>query len=91
MTSKLALEDLAFLSGFPDLREFIFDCQVVEQDFTPLYNLRNLRLGRFISLREFHSTDDDLGELARQAGRSMTLEVLGRGRKEQTVTLMFED
>lgn len=91
LNSKFPVADLEFFSCLPNLREFIFDCQVVKQDFTPLFKLRKLRLGRFLSLRDFTATDDELGDLARQAGRTMTLEVLGRGRKEQTVTFSFED
>jgi hypothetical protein len=91
LNSKIPLDDLEFLSNFPALREFNLNCQLVKQDFTPLFKLSNLRSSRFIALRDFTATDEELDGLARLAGRTLKVEILGRGRKEQTVTFFFED
>lgn len=91
LNSKIPLNDLEFLSNLPALRVFNLNCQLVKQDFTPLFKLSNLRSSRFIALRDFTATDEELEGLARLAGRTLKVEILGRGRKEQTVTSFFED
>jgi Leucine-rich repeat (LRR) protein len=85
LNRKAALDDLQFLTLFPKLQEFVFDCPIIDQDFAPVYGLQQLRSGRLLSLRGFTATDQELADLARRAGSALTVEILGRGRKEQTI------
>lgn len=89
LTSKNALPDLGLVAPLAHLRELIFTCEIVVQDFKPLFALKDLRLARFIALQNFTATDDELLEMARQAGRTLKIEVSGRGREEQTVTFLL--
>jgi hypothetical protein len=88
-TGKKPLDDLDFMSALPQLQEFIFNCEVIRQDFRPVFGLRHLQSGRFIALRNFIASDEELHALASQHGRLLQLEVLGQGRKEQTVSFEF--
>lgn len=85
LTRKNPLDELQFLTWFPALEEFVFDCQIVDQDFAPVYGLKQLRSGTLITLRDVTATEQDLADLGRQAGSALTVEILGRGRKEQTI------
>jgi Leucine-rich repeat (LRR) protein len=85
LNRKAPLDDLRFLSFFPALEEFVFDCQIVDQDFAPVYGLRQLRSGTLIALRDVTASEQELADLGRRAGSALTVEILGRGRKEQTI------
>jgi hypothetical protein len=91
LTTAHPLQDLEFLTAFPVLREFVFDCQIINVDFAPVFRLKRLATGRFITLRDYSGTDQELANLAREAGRTVNVEVLGKGRKAPTVTLTFRD
>jgi hypothetical protein len=51
----------------------------------PVYGLKQLRAGTLIALRDVTASEQELTDLARQAGSALTVEILGRGRKEQTI------
>jgi hypothetical protein len=85
---KFEFEDLEFLRNFPNLKEFIFDSQVKKHDFSPLFDLRALRLGRFISLRNFVAKPEELQQLAQAKRRELNLELIGGG-KIKTATFEF--
>lgn len=95
-----SLEYLSFGAGyeFPNLepfaqltslKEFITSSQLVIQDFSPLFKLKKLKLARFIALRNFVADEKELRELAKSLGRKLKIEIIGKGRKEQTVTFML--
>lgn len=85
---KLILEDLEFLRHFPAMQEFIFETQLKKHDFTPLFDLKALQLGRFISLRDFVTKPEALRELAQAKDRKLNLELIGGG-KIKTATFAF--
>jgi hypothetical protein len=85
LNRKASLDDLRVLSFFPALEEFVFDCQIIDQDFAPVFGLRQLRSGTLIALRDVTASEQELADLGRQAGSALTVEILGRGRKEQTI------
>ncbi|SFG91074.1 hypothetical protein SAMN05518865_12265 [Duganella sp. CF458] len=85
VAGKHTFDDLQFLRNFPALQEFIFEIQLKNHDFAPLFDLPALRLGRFITLRDFVATPKLLQELARAKGRKLKLELIGGG-KIKTVT-----
>jgi hypothetical protein len=85
---KFVFEDLEFLRHFPALKELIFECQLKKHDFAPLFELPALRLGRFISLRDFVAKPEELQELARIKRRELNLELFGGG-KIKTATFEF--
>lgn len=85
VAGKHTFDDLEFLRNFPALQEFIFEIQLKSHDFLPLFDLPALRLGRFISLRDFAATPEGLLESARAKGRELKLDLLGGG-KIKTVT-----
>lgn len=89
LAGKYTFEDLEFLRSFPALQEFIFEAQLKKHDFSPIFELPALRLGRFISLRDFNVAPGELQELARKAGREVKLELLGGG-KIRTVTFELQ-
>jgi len=86
---KHSFEDLEFLRNFPALTEFIFEIQLNKHDFSPIYDLPALRLGRFISLRDFVATPEEQQELARAKGRALKLELIGGG-KIKTATFVLD-
>lgn len=85
---KFEFEDLEFLRNFPELKEFIFDSQIKKHDFSPIFDLRALKLGRFISLRNFVAKPEELQELAQTKRRKLNLELIGGG-KIKTATFEF--
>jgi len=89
IAGKHTFEDLEFLRNFPVLEEFIFELQLDKHDFSPIFDLPALRLGRFIALRDFVETPGQQEELARAKGRVLTLELIGGG-KIKTATFVLD-
>jgi hypothetical protein len=89
LAGKYTFENLEFLRSFPALEEFIFEVQLKKHDFSPIFDLPSLRLGRFISLRDFNAASGELLELALKAGKELKLELLGGG-KIRTVTFELQ-
>ncbi|MFZ6736075.1 hypothetical protein ACO0LG_29440 [Undibacterium sp. Ji42W] len=72
------------------LRKLICYSQVVDQDFSFLFNLKQLKSVRFIGLRNYVKTDDEIFDIAKRANRKLKVEILGRGKKEQTVIFTLD-
>lgn len=89
IAGKHTFEDLEFLRNFPALKEFIFEIQLNNHDFSPIFDLSALRLGRFITLRDFVATAEQQQELARTKGRALKLELIGDG-KIKTATFVLD-
>ena len=82
-------EDLEFLRNFPALKTCIFEIQLSKHDFLPVFDLPALRLGRFISLRDFVATPEQQQELARAKCSALKLELIGGG-KIKTATFVLD-
>lgn len=89
IAGKHTFENLEFLRNFPALKEFIFEIQLNKHDFSPIFDLPALQLGRFITLRDFIATPEQQQELARAKGRTLKLELIGGG-KIKTATFVLD-
>lgn len=79
------LPNLLPFEKLKSLKTFVTPCQVLDQDFSILFRLKKLKQARFLGLKNFTASDEELQDIAKRFGRKLSLEIIGRGRKEQTV------
>jgi hypothetical protein len=84
------LPNLEPFAQLTSLRQFITSSQVVNQNLSSLFGLKKLKLVRFIGLRNYVTSDEELQEMAKHAGRKLDVNIIGQGKTQQTVTLKFD-